>query len=150
MRRRKKAKTEEGAGGDWNAKFAGYAKPRMSTGRRQGLFIMLLAVGIPFVVFFFQKDGNIRITGKTQFFERTLTAKEKAEILLAVEKQRSNMDEVQRIVEEIKETYRSETGAGYERDMWVVHVKEGLAIPYKYVLGLGALLFLVGVGRLIL
>ncbi len=34
--------------------------------------------------------------------------------------------------------------------MWVVHVKEGLAVPFKYVLGLGALLFLVGAGKLIL
>ncbi len=150
MRRRKKAKTEEGAGGDWNAKFAGYAKPRMSTGRRQGLFIMLLAVGIPFVVFFFQKDGNIRITGKTQFFERTLTAKEKAEILLAVEKQRSNMDEVQRIVEEIKEKYRAGIGEDYYRDLWIVRVNDGFSLPYKYVLGLCGILFLVGLGKLIL
>jgi hypothetical protein len=57
---------------------------------------------------------------------------------------------MQRIVEEIKETYRGETGASYERDVWVVHVKEGLAIPFKYVLGLGALLFLVGIGKFIL
>ena len=54
------------------------------------------------------------------------------------------------IVEKIKEKYRGETGASYDRDVWVVHVKEGLAIPYKYVLALGGLLVLVGVGKLII
>ena len=150
MRRRKETKPDEKAGGDWDPRIMNYKKPRMSAGRRQGLFIMFLAVGIPFVVFFFQKDGHIRITGKTQFFERTLTARERAEILLAVERQRSDMDEVQRIVEEIKEKYRAGIGQDYYRDLWIVRVNDGFSLPYKYVLGLCGILFLVGLGKLIL
>jgi hypothetical protein len=150
MRKKKEAESGGGAGGDWNARFTAIKKPRLSTGRRQGLFIMLLALGIPAVVFFFQVDGELRITGKTQFFERTLTAKEKAEILLAVEKHRSGMDEIQRIVEEVKEKYRAGIGEDYYRDLWVVRVNDGFSLPYKYVLGLCGILFLVGVGKLVL
>ena len=150
MRRKKETKTEERAGGDWDARVMTSKKPRMSPGRRQGLFIMLLAVGIPVIVFFFQVDGDVRITGKTQFFERTLTAREKAEILLAVEKHRSDMDEVQRIVEEVKAKYRAGIGEDYYRDLWVVRVNDGFSLPFKYVLGLCGILFLVGVGKLVL
>jgi hypothetical protein len=150
MRKKKETDEGRGSGGDWNARFAGYKKPRVSTGRRQGLFVMLLAVGIPLVVFFFQVDGEIRITGKTQFFERTLTPREKAEILMAVEKHRSGMDEIQRIVEEVKEKYRAGIGEDYYRDLWVVRVNDGFSLPYKYVLGLCGILFLAGLGKLIL
>ncbi|MCK7532120.1 MAG: hypothetical protein MZV63_14345 [Marinilabiliales bacterium] len=43
-------------------------------------------------------------------FERTLTAAEQQEIRAAIDKHKANLDTVQRIVEEIKETYRGETG----------------------------------------
>ncbi|MGZ5488534.1 MAG: hypothetical protein ACXWF4_08380, partial [Candidatus Aminicenantales bacterium] len=83
-------------------------------------------------------------------YERPLTSAEQQEIRAAVVTQRAKLDTIQKAVETIKEKYRSETGASYEQDVWVVHVKEGLAIPYKYVLALGALLFLVGLGKLII
>ncbi len=150
MRKKKDVKEEERAGGDWNPRIMRYKGPRLSTGRRQGLFIMLLALGIPVVVFFFQVDGEIRITGKTQFFERTLTAKEKAEILLAVENYKSGLDGIQKVVEGIKEKYRAGIGEDYYRDLWIVRVNDGFSLPYKYVLGLCGILFLVGVGKLIL
>jgi len=79
-----------------------------------------------------------------------LTNAEQQEIRAAINKHKTKLDTVQRIVEEIKETYRGETGASYERDVWVVHVKEGLAIPFKYVLAFGSILFLIGIGKLIL
>jgi len=114
------------------------------------MLLIILAVGIPLVAFFIQVDGALRFSSKDMVFERTLTAAEQQEIRAAVDKHKAKLDTVQRIVEEIKETYRGETGASYDRDAWVVQVKEGLAIPFKYVLGLGALLFLVGIGKLIL
>jgi len=137
---------------DWDARFAPEAKRtrRSSKGRSQGLLLMLIAIGIPLVVFFIQVDGALRFYDQDKVFERTLTTAEHQEIRAAIDKHKAKLDTVQRIVEEIKETYRGETGASYERDVWVVHVKEGLAIPFKFVLAFGAILFLIGIGKLIL
>jgi hypothetical protein len=144
MRTRKDARRDE-----WDARLPPPVTRRRD-GRSLGLLLILLAVGIPLIVFFLQTDGALRFYEQDKVFERTLTPAEKEEIRAAIAGHRAELDTVQRIVEEIKEAYRNETGASYESDMWVVHIKEGLAIPYKYVLGLGVLLFLVGVGRLIL
>lgn len=137
---------------DWDARFAPEVKRtrRRGDGRSQGLLLMLIAIGIPLVVFFIQVDGALRFYETDKIFERTLTSAEQREIRAAIDKRKAKLDTVQRIVEEIKETYRGETGASYERDVWVVHVKEGLAIPFKYVLAFGAILFLIGIGKLIL
>jgi hypothetical protein len=137
---------------DWDARFAPETKRsrRRGESRSQGLLLMILAIGIPLVLFFIQVDGALRFSEQDKIFERTLTNAEQQEIRAAIDKHKAKLDTVQRIVEEIKETYRGETGASYERDVWVVHVKEGLAIPFKYVLAFGAILFLIGIGKLIL
>jgi len=137
---------------DWDARFLPKEKKarRRGGGLSQGLLLMLIAVGIPLVVFFIQVDGALRFYEVDKVFERTLTNEERQEIRQAIDKHRAKLDTVQRVVEAVKEKYRGETGVSYERDVWVIHVKEGLAIPYKYVIALGALLFLVGIGRLIL
>ncbi len=145
MRTRKDARQDE-----WDARLPPPASKRRGDGRAQGLLLILIAIGIPLIVFFLQTDGALRFYEEDKVFERTLTPDEMREIRVAIAAHKSKLDTVQRIVEEIKETYRNETGEGYERDMWIVHVREGLAIPFKYVLGLGALIFLAGVGRLIL
>ena len=137
---------------DWDARFVPERRARRSrgSGRSQGLIFILLAIGIPLVVFFIQEDGVLRFSTVDRVFERTLTAEERQEIRQAIDKHKAKLDAIQRLIESVKEKYRGETGVSYERDVWVVHVKEGLAIPFKYVLGLGAVLFLVGIGRLIL
>jgi len=136
---------------EWDARFApDKVRRSRGAGRNQGLMLMLLAVGIPLVVFFIQVDGAVRFSTQDKVYELTLTSAEQQEIRAAVVTQRAKLDTIPKAVETIKEKYRGETGAGYERDVWVVHVKEGLAIPYKYVLALGALLFLVGLGKLII
>ena len=145
MRTRKDARQDE-----WDARFPPPAARRRRDGRSQGLVLMLVAVGIPLIVFFLQTDGALRFSEQDKVFERTLSPEETQQIQAAVENHKAKLDTIQRVVEEIKETYRGETGAAYDRDTWVVHVKEGLAIPFKYVLGLGALIFLIGIGRLIL
>jgi len=138
----------------WDARFdPGVKRTRRrggGSGRRQGLLLMLIAIGIPLVVLFIQVDGALRFSEQDKVLERTLTTAEQQEIRAAIDKHKAKLDTVQRIVEEIKEAYRGETGASYERDVWVVHVKEGLAIPFKFVLAFGALLFLIGIGKLII
>jgi hypothetical protein len=135
---------------EWDARSIPARRRGMSEGRRQGLLIMLVAIGIPLVVFFFQDDGKLRFTSRETVFERTLTPAENQEIRQAVAKHKENLDGLRKTVEEIKEKYRGEIGEGYDREIWVVTTREGLAIPFKYFLALGAILFLVGVGRLIL
>ena len=137
---------------DWDARLMPEGKrPRLrGSGRNQGLSLMLLGIGIPLVLFFIQVDGVFRFSTEDKIFERTLTLTEQQEIRDAVAKEQAKLDPVQKAIEQIKEKYRGETGASYDRDVWVVHVKEGLVIPYKYVLALGALLFLIGLAKLII
>jgi uncharacterized protein HemX len=145
MRTRKDARQDE-----WDARLPPPKVRRRGQGRSQGLLLMLIAIGIPLVVFFLQTDGALRFYEEDKVFERTLTPEEKQEIRTAIANHKAKLDTIQRVVEEIKEEYRNETGASYERDTWVVHVKEGLAIPFKYILGLGAIIFLVGIGKFII
>jgi hypothetical protein len=145
MPTRKDARQDE-----WDARLPPPKIRRRGGGRSQGLLLMLVAIGIPLIVFFLQTDGALRFYEEDKVFERTLTPQEIQQIRTAIANHMMKLDTVQRVVEEIKETYRNETGASYERDMWVVHVKEGLAIPFKYVLGLGGIIFLIAVGKLIL
>lgn len=146
MKTRKDVRNDE-----WDARLMP-AKPRRvrGAGRSQGFTLMLLGIGIPLVLFFIQVDGAMRFSTRDQIFERTLTTAEQQEIHGAVAKHQAQLDTIERIIEKIKQKYRGETGASYDRDVWVVHVKDGLAIPFKYALALGGLLFLVGLGKLII
>lgn len=137
---------------DWDARYIPETKRSRRRGgnRSQGLLLILVAIGIPLVAFFFQVDGALRFYETDKVFERTLTQAEKQEIQAAVNNHKAKLDKIQRVIEEVKEKYRGETGESYDRDVWIVHVKEGLAIPFKYVLALGAILFLIGIGKLII
>jgi uncharacterized protein HemX len=137
---------------DWDARYIPETKRSRRRGgnRSQGLLLILVAIGIPLVAFFFQVDGALRFYETDKVFVRTLTQAEKQEIQAAVNNHKAKLDKIQRVIEEVKEKYRGETGESYDRDVWVVHVKEGLAIPFKYVLALGAILFLIGIGKLII
>jgi hypothetical protein len=137
---------------DWDARYIPEKKRSRWRGgnRSQGILLILVAIGIPLVAFFFQVDGALRFYETDKVFERTLTSAEQQEIRAAIDKHKAKLDTVQKIVEQVKETYRGETGASYDRDVWVVHVKEGLAIPFKYLLAFGAILFLIGIGKLII
>lgn len=138
---------------EWDARFLPETKSRRrrdASGRSQGAFLILLAIGLPIVLFFVQEDGALRFSKTEKVFERTLTTEERQEIRQAIEKHKAKLDTIQRAVETVKERYRGETGVSYDRDVWVVRVREGLAIPFNYVIALSALIFFIGLGRLIL
>jgi hypothetical protein len=135
---------------DWDARFIPEKRRRFSEGRKQGLFLILVAIGIPLIVFFFQDDGALRFYSSEKVFERNITPKERQEIGEAVAKYKAGLDTIQKAVENVKEKYRGEIGEGYGSEMWIVHEKDGVAIPFKYFLGLGSLLALIGLGKLIL
>ena len=68
---RKNARRDE-----WDARLMPEGKPPRggAGGRNQGLTLMLLAIGIPLVLFFIQVDGVLRFSTEDKIFERTLTA----------------------------------------------------------------------------
>lgn len=135
---------------DWDARTIPAKRPRFKEGRRQGLLLILAAIGIPLIVFFFQDEGELRFYGSEKVFERNITPTERAEIRAAIDKQTARLDKIQRAIEEIKQKYRGQIGEGYYRERWVVHSKEGFAVPFKYFLALGGIIGLIGLGKLIL
>ena len=135
---------------DWDARTIPKRKPRISEKRKQGLLFLLIAVGIPLIVAFFQDRGALRFYPSERVFERTLTPRESLEIRAAVDRYKAKLDGIQRAVEDVKERYRGLMGEGYTTERWVVHTVDGFAIPFKYLLALGAVLALIGVAKLML
>jgi hypothetical protein len=135
---------------EWDARFIPEKRPRFSEGRKQGIFLILLAIAIPLVAFFFQDKGALRFYSSEKVFERNITPKERQELKAAIDRAKASLDKVQRAVEDVKEKYRGEIGEGYYADRWVVHDVDGFAIPFKYILGLGVLVALFGLGKLLL
>ena len=134
---------------EWDARQAPYKKSVRTERRRQGFFLILLAVGIPLIVFFFQEDGELRIYGAHKVFERNVSPPEREAIGKAIEEYKAGLDKIQRIVEDVKERYRAELGESYYSERWTVHQYDGLTLPFKYFLGIGALIFLLGLGKII-
>jgi hypothetical protein len=135
---------------DWDARrLPPPRRPRIRRGRRQGLLLILAAVGIPLAVFFFQDEGALRFSRSENVFERNITPTERREIRAAIDRYKARLDGIQKVVEEVKEKYRTEIGEGYYNERWIVRSKSGFAIPFKYFLALGAVLALVGIGKLV-
>ena len=135
---------------EWDARFSRPKRYGMPEGKKQGLLLILVAIGIPLILFFFQENGELRFHGSGRVFERNITPKEREDIRQVIEKYKSRMDGIQKAVETVKEKYRGEMGEGYYSERWLVHSRGGFAVPFKYVLAVGALFLLVGIGKLIL
>lgn len=135
---------------DWDARFIPERKRGLSEGRKQGLLLLLVAVGIPLIVSFFVDDGALRFYPSERVFERTITPRESQEIKAAVEKYRARLDGIQQAVEDVKARYRALMGEDYMTERWIIHTVDGFAIPFKYFLAFGAVLALIGVAKLII
>ncbi len=135
---------------DWDARTIPMKRRGISEGRKQGLLLILVAIGIPLIVSFFQDDGALRFYSTERVFERTITPRESQEIRAAVDKYKAKLDGIQRAVEGVKQRYRGMMGEGYTTERWVIHTVDGFAVPFKYFLAFGALLALIGVAKLIL
>lgn len=127
-----------------------FKKKGVSERRRSGILLVLIGIGIPLILSFVQEEGEFRFYGKTRIVERALIEQEQKEIELALLKKKQNMDETQRVVEEVKDAYRKLLGEDYYKDKWIFREYHGFLIPFKYAIALGMLIGLVGVGRFIL
>lgn len=122
----------------------------MKEARKSGVSLILIGVGIPLILFFFQTSGEFRFLGNVQVFERSLTPAEIKAIKQAIKEEKENMGAIQKTVEEVKEKYRKRMGEDYFKEKWTVQTKGGFAIPYRYLIAFGLILILLGVGRVII
>ena len=118
--------------------------------RKTGALLILIGIGLPLILSFFQQEGELRFFSSTMIAERSLTPREIHAIQKAIKRHKDKMSETQRIVEEIKERYRKHLGEDYYKDKWIVHNYSGFLISFKYILALGLLLVFVGLGKLII
>ena len=126
-----------------------FKKKLMTDGRRTGLLLVLIGIGLPLILSFFQIDGVFRFFGSSMAAERTLTPQEIKEIKVAVDTKKNRLDEMQRAVEYVKEKYRKQLGEDYYKDVWFVREYHGFLVPFKYVIALGILFVFVGTGKFI-
>ncbi len=127
-----------------------FKKRGVSERRRAGMMLILIGIGIPLILSFFQEEGEFRFFSKTRIVERGLIEQEQKEIELALLEKKQNMDEMQRVVQEVKDIYRRLMGEDYYKDKWIFREYHGFLVPFKYAIALGMLIGLIGLGRLIL
>jgi len=127
-----------------------FKKKKMTDGRKTGILLILIGIGLPLILSFFQDEGEFRFFSKSFVAERSLAPVEIASIKKAMAEKKQRMDTLQRVSEEVKSAARKQLGEDYFKDKWIVREYSGFSIPFKYTIALGLLLFLVGIGKLIL
>lgn len=131
----------------------------MNRKRKIGILLILIGVGVPIVLYFFQEDGEIRL-GKSiiKEVERNLTPEEiefvKLEKNLQEKLRKMKISEKERGEEEQFEKYMKSKGAVKKEDYmkkekWTIRTEAKRIMPYKYTIGIGLIFILVGIGMFI-
>jgi hypothetical protein len=103
----------------------------MNTKRKLGVILILVGIGIPLALYFFQVSGEITFK-EDKIIERVLTENEKQKIVKAEEKYKADKD-MKAFYDQLSENvFRIPHG--------------GLAFPYKYSIGIGIIIELLGIG----
>jgi len=127
-----------------------FRKKILTDGRKAGILLILIGIGLPLILSFFQDDGEFRFFSASLVAERHLSPREIASIKKAVAEEKRRMDTIQRVAAEVKSAARKQLGEDYFRDKWIVKEYSGFSIPFKYTIAVGLLFFLIGVGKFIL
>jgi hypothetical protein len=127
-----------------------FKKKIMTDGRKTGILLILIGIGLPLILSFFQDEGEFRFFSASLIAERSLTPDEIASIKKVMAGKKQRMDTLQRAAEEVKSAARKQLGEDYFKDKWTVKEYSGFSIPFKYTIAVGLLFFLVGIGKLIL
>jgi hypothetical protein len=127
-----------------------FKKKIMTDGRKTGILLILIGIGLPLILSFFQDEGEFRFFSASLIAERSLTQDEIVSIKKVMAEKKQRMDTLQRAAEEVKSAARKQLGEDYFKDKWTVKEYSGFSIPFKYTIAVGLLFFLVGIGKLIL
>jgi len=126
----------------------------MTKKRKVGIFLLLIGIGIPSVLFFFQDDGILleyKFQEKTVKRNLTKTELEKIDWVRSSaaswNEYRAKKDEAKKklfeFIQEYLEPYVKEENKVAE---WTIRTSSKINVPYEYSVGLGVALILVGIG----
>jgi 5-bromo-4-chloroindolyl phosphate hydrolysis protein len=127
-----------------------FKKKILTDRRKTGILLILIGIGLPLILSFFQDEGDFRFRNASYIVERNLTPADIASIKKAMAEKKQSLDTLQRVAEEVKSAARKQLGEDYFKDKWIVRQYSGFSIPFKYTIALGLLFCLVGLGKLIL
>lgn len=119
--------------------------------RKIGILLVLIGIGIPLVLFFFQDDGYIYFGDfRYKEIERKLTPGE-IKALEDIKRNRMTFSPSAIEQEELLEKYRREFMGEdyYKKEIWSIRSKSRFEIPYQYSIGIGIFLILFGIGMII-
>lgn len=129
---------------------------KMNIKRKIGILLILIGIGIPLVLFFFQEEGEIRL-GRTiiKEVERNLTPEEIEFIKRQKELIEAKVKMTKKEIEDMdlydRYTYSKLKGLIKDEDFikkekWTVRTEGKRLMPYKYTVGIGIIVILVGIG----
>lgn len=126
-----------------------FKKKFINEKRKLGIILLLIGLGLPLVLYFFQDAGQLGFHRSSIIAERSLTQREATEIKRAIEQEKKRMGRIERAIEEVRERYRRLADQDLHKDRWVIKYNVGFSIPFKYIVALGIILALLGVGKFI-
>lgn len=129
--------------------------------RKMGILLILIGIGIPLVLAFFQDDGKLNLGSPTyKVIERKLTPTEieAIEEKMAAEGAWRKALDNKKVLTEDKYYIRwmlalkpidKKLKENVNKEIWVINSKVRFVIPFKFFVGIGIILILSGIGMLI-
>lgn len=121
-----------------------------------GIIFILLGIGIPLVLYFFQDDGVVLEIPITKVIERKLTPSEVLTIQSNISKIREDMmlkvkaNKINLYIPEGNWLFEKMYGKDYLRKVnWTITKKIEIKISFRKIIGLGIFLIFIGLGLII-